>query len=147
MNKLHEILEACSKNCTAQRLSSRRLVLASAGVLLAASSLDGKKKSQGGGGGDREGYAWISREDARVIGRHFHGRPGGDLPPGLAKHLRRDGHLPRGLEQMIEPFPDDVERRLPPLRRGLCRGFLDGHALVYDPRTLAILDVRVIFAH
>ena len=30
---------------------------------------------------------------------------GGNLPPGLQKHLWKTGHLPRGLEKKARPYP------------------------------------------
>ena len=65
----------------------------------------------------------------------------GDLPPGLEKQLRRNGHLPPGLEKRIEPFPVDLERRLPRLPPIYRRGILDDRAVIYDPATNAILDI------
>lgn len=69
---------------------------------------------------------------------------GGDLPPGLQKQLRRNGHLPPGLEKKIYPFPAELERRLPPLRPGLIRGFIGGNAILMDKRTSVILDVFAV---
>lgn len=65
----------------------------------------------------------------------------GDLPPGLEKQLRRNGHLPPGLEKKLYPFPVELERRLPPLRQGLIRGMIGGHAVIMDKKTSVILDV------
>jgi hypothetical protein len=42
----------------------------------------------------------------------------GNLPPGLQKHLERDGTLPPGLQKRVQPFPVDLERRLPRLPEG-----------------------------
>jgi hypothetical protein len=69
----------------------------------------------------------------------------GDLPPGLAKQLRRNGHLPPGLEKKLHPFPVELERRLPPLREGLVRGFVGGNAVIYNKNTSIILDVFSVF--
>ena len=69
---------------------------------------------------------------------------GGDLPPGLEKQLRRNGHLPPGLEKKVHPFPIELERRLPPLRPGLFRGFIEGHAVIVDRKSSAILDVFAV---
>jgi hypothetical protein len=65
----------------------------------------------------------------------------GELPPGLAKQLRRNGHLPPGLEKKLDPFPVELERRLPPLRPGLVRGMIGAHAVILDPKTSLIVDV------
>jgi hypothetical protein len=70
---------------------------------------------------------------------------GGDLPPGLAKQLQRNGHLPPGLEKKVEPFPIELERRLPPLKPGLARGIIAGSAVIINTKTRVILDVFAIF--
>ena len=64
----------------------------------------------------------------------------GNLPPGLQKHLQRSGRLPPGLEKRMSPFPNDIERRLPPLPSGYTRGIIDDQAVIYDPRTRMIMD-------
>ncbi len=129
----------------------RRLVLISFCALLAVTELPAKKKARGG---DDEGYAQFRREDVREIEHYYRGGPqglppglakrDGDLPPGLAKKLRRNGQLPPGLEKRIEPFPPDLERRLPRLRPGYGRGWLNGRAVIYHQQTGAIVDLRVI---
>ena len=68
---------------------------------------------------------------------------GGDLPPGLEKQLVRKGHLPPGLEKKLVPFPYEVERRMAPLAPGLERGFIGGHAVIFNPNTRLIVDVFV----
>lgn len=133
----------------------RRFLLISLCLLVATISLDAKKKRRGNDDG-RDGYAKFRNEDVREIQGYYHGQQsglppglakrGGDLPPGLEKKLRRNGQLPPGLQKRIEPFPVELERRMPPLRRGLSRGLLGGRAVIYDPRTMAIVDVTVIFS-
>lgn len=68
----------------------------------------------------------------------------GKLPPGLQKQLRRNGQLPPGLQKRVEPFPSDLEQRLPrlPVYR---RGVVENRAILYDPNTMAILDMIEIF--
>lgn len=131
----------------------RRFVLIALCVLVVTASLEAKKKWRGNDN-DRDGYASFRNEDVREIQGYYRGGPsglppglakrGGDLPPGLEKKLRRDGQLPPGLQKRIEPFPVELERRLPPLRRGLSRGVLGGRAVIYDPRSMAIVDVTII---
>jgi hypothetical protein len=92
--------------------------------------------------------------DRDVIRQHYHGHyanlpPGqakkhGDLPPGLAKQLQRSGHLPPGLEKKLVPFPVELERRLPPLKPGLKRGFIEGRAVILDSKTSLILDIFMV---
>ena len=131
----------------------RRLVLISICVLIAATALPAKKKARGGND-DRQGYSKFRQADVQEIQRYYHGRgsglpPGlakkdGDLPPGLAKKLRRNGRLPPGLQKRIEPFPVELERRLPPLRPGYYRGLLDGRAVICNERSGTIVDITVI---
>jgi len=68
---------------------------------------------------------------------------GGALPPGLEKQLRRNGRLPPGLEKKLYPFPPALEARLAPLAPDLRRGFIEGHAVIYNPKTSVILDVFI----
>ena len=45
----------------------------------------------------------------------------------------------------MEPFPVAVERQLVVLPAGYSRGVVDGHAVIYNPRTQVIFDVAVLF--
>jgi hypothetical protein len=56
-------------------------------------------------------------------------RRGGDLPPGLEKHISRDETLPPGLQKSVKPLPSDLQRRLPALPFGYSRVFLSGRVL------------------
>jgi hypothetical protein len=67
------------------------------------------------------------------------------LPPGLQKKYARTGQLPPGWQKKMEPFPVVVERELVVLPSGYRRGVLDGHAVIYNPRTQVIVDVAVLF--
>lgn len=90
-------------------------------------------------------------EDRRIIHEYYHvntsslppglAKRGGNLPPGLQKHLRRNGQLPPGLQKRIDPFPGDLERRLPKLPPIYRRGIIDDRAIIYDSNTMAIMDV------
>lgn len=40
---------------------------------------------------------------------------GGNLPPGLEKHIQRTGQLPPGLQKKLTPAPRNLNRRLPGL--------------------------------
>jgi hypothetical protein len=66
---------------------------------------------------------------------------GGNLPPGLQKHLERDGTLPPGLQKRVQPFPDDLERRLPRLPDTYRRVTLGVDVLILDRRTQRIVDI------
>lgn len=67
----------------------------------------------------------------------------GNLPPGLEKHLERDGTLPPGLQKRLSPIPYSLERELPPLPRdcGCRRGVLGPDVLIMNSRTGRILDI------
>lgn len=65
---------------------------------------------------------------------------GGYLPPGLEKHLQRNGQLPPGLQKRVEPFPHDLDMRLPRLPALMVRVVLGRTALILDERH-NILDV------
>jgi len=51
------------------------------------------------------------------------------------------GHLPSDWRKRIHPVPEAVVRELPPPPRGYVFGYMDGYAVVYDPRALVIADV------
>ena len=65
----------------------------------------------------------------------------GNLPPGLQKHLERDGTLPPGLQKRVQPFPEDLERRLPPLPDVYRRVTLGVDIMILDRRTQRIVDI------
>ncbi len=65
------------------------------------------------------------------------------LPPGLERQLQRNGTLPPGLQKRIEPFPQDLTRRLPPLPGGASRAFLGNRAMILD-QSLRILDMYFV---
>lgn len=95
-------------------------------------------------------------EERRIIHEYFQAntsnlppglaKRGGNLPPGLQKHLRRNGQLPPGLEKRVNPFPGELERRLPALPPIYRRGIIGDRAVIYDSNTNAILDVIQIIA-
>ena len=82
--------------------------------------------------------------DVSVIRTHYTPRYR-NLPPGLRKKVARGGQLPPGWQKKFEPFPVDLDRRLPPLAPGYRRGVLDGHAVIYDTRSHVMIDVAVLF--
>jgi hypothetical protein len=89
--------------------------------------------------------------DRQVITQYFRGntsnlppglaKRGRNLPPGLQKHVRETGHLPPGLDKRVEPFPYDLERRLPVLQPPYRRGIIGDRGVIYDPRGMGILDM------
>jgi hypothetical protein len=66
---------------------------------------------------------------------------GGKLPPGLQKQLDRNGTLPPGLQKRLEPFPEDLERRLPSLPTSYRRGRIGEDVVTLDTRTQRIIDI------
>lgn len=120
-----------------------RVVLAAVGLFLLGSvSLMAKGKSR---------PASFLPEERQIIIEFFHGyssglppglaKRGGDLPPGLQKHLQRNGTLPPGLQKRLQPFPVELERRLPRLPRLWVRVILGRHVILLERRTNRILDL------
>jgi hypothetical protein len=66
------------------------------------------------------------------------------LPPGLAKKYARTGQLPPGWQKKMQPMPVVVERELVVLPAGYHRGFIEGHAVIYNSKG-TIIDVAVLF--
>jgi hypothetical protein len=87
---------------------------------------------------------YFEPRDVRVISEYYAPRYR-TLPPGLAKKLRRTGHLPPGWEKKMEPLPVAVERRLVPIPAEYRRGVIDGYAVVYSPGPRVIIDVVALF--
>jgi hypothetical protein len=87
---------------------------------------------------------YFQPHDTRVITTYYtaNSRP---LPPGLQKKLYRSGHLPPGWDRRIQPLPVVVERQLAPVPSGYSRGYLDGFAVVYSPRTQVVIDIVAVF--
>ncbi len=122
----------------------RRFVLILVCALFALTSLAAKQKGKAKGKeGKHATYVQFRVEDIREIEHYYQARPSA-LPPGLEKKLRRDGRLPPGWEKKMVPFPVEIERRLPALGPGLCRGLIGGQAVIYDERTRVIIDAAVI---
>jgi hypothetical protein len=90
---------------------------------------------------DRHG-GYITHREVRVIREYYSPRYRG-LPPGLRKHYYRRGYLPPGWHRRMRPYPVHVHDVVV-LPRGYHRGFIDGHAVVYNSRGL-IIDVAVVF--
>ena len=119
-------------------------------ALLCAASGEAKKNKDRGGA---DVYIQFGPADRTVIHEYYRAQPSGlppglakrngSLPPGLEKQLRRNGRLPPGLEKKLMPFPVEVERRLPPLPIGMQRGYIDDRAIIYNPRSRAIVDVMI----
>ena len=91
-----------------------------------------------------EVHVVFTSRDVGIIRQHYAPRYR-SLPPGLQKKYARTGQLPPGWQKRMEPFPVIVERELVVLPSGYRRGVLDGHAVIYNPRTQVIIDVAVLF--
>jgi hypothetical protein len=85
-------------------------------------------------------HVTFSSRDVEVIRTHYASQYRG-LPPGLQKKVARGGQLPPGWQKKMEPFPASLDRVLVPLPGGYKRGVYDGHAVIYDPLTHAIMDI------
>lgn len=111
----------------------------------------GKGKGNAGDAGPSIAVDIFIGSDKRIIREWAGAQPASSLPPGLAKReslppglqkqLARKGKLPPGLEKRLTPFPDDLNRRLPPLREGLERVFVHGRAMILNRNTQVIVDV------
>ena len=86
----------------------------------------------------------FGRADVVTLRDHYSPRYR-NLPPGLYRKVARGGQLPPGWRKKFEPFPVEVDRRLPPLPSGYRRGVIEGHAVIYNSRTNVIVDVAVLF--
>lgn len=82
----------------------------------------------------------FSSREIAVIRTHYASQ-GRTLPRGLQKKLARGGSLPPGWQKKFEPFPAAIERDLIVLPAGRRRGVIDGHAVIFDAVTHAILDI------
>jgi hypothetical protein len=91
-----------------------------------------------------EAHVHFSIGEQRVIREYFAPRYR-SLPPGLQKKVARGKPLPPGWQKKLQPFPSEVERQLAPLPRDCGRGVIDGHAVIYDTRSHAVIDVTVLF--
>lgn len=101
--------------------------------------------------GGVRGSIVFSTRDREIIRDYFHGsysnlppglaKRGGNLPPGLQKHLERNGTLPPGLQKRVEPFPVDLEHRLPRLPDIYVRATIGADVVILNRRTQRILDV------
>jgi hypothetical protein len=97
--------------------------------------------------------AYFLPEERRIIENYYRsggpsrGLPpglakrGGKLPPGLQKHLDKNGTLPPGLQKRLEPLPQDLDSRLPTLPENWERVVLGNDVILLDRRTNRILDI------
>jgi hypothetical protein len=98
-----------------------------------------------------EGHAFSKKDEATIrirFGdkRNLEGLPPGlakreELPPGLERHLERNGTLPPGLQKRIQPLPRTLEIKLPKLPEGIRRVIVVGAVILLDVRTSKIIDI------
>jgi hypothetical protein len=113
-------------------------------LFLAIPSIEAKKPRRSS---DVEVSVVFSSGDVHAIHDYYRADPR-PLPPGLQKKLARGGTLPPGWRKKLAPFPPDLDRRLGPVRCEDCRrGIVEGHAVIYNHRTMAIIDVVAILGH
>ena len=106
-----------------------------------------------------EGHDGDDDGDGKDKGRHGHGRHGhgsgsgrheqcrhegrdgdhGALPPGLERQLKRNGHLPPGLEGRA--LPPGLAKNLPATAKGTKRVIIGDDVVLVDSSTQIILDV------
>lgn len=97
----------------------------------------GHDEGHGRHGRDGDGR-YYRHEDYERLARYYDGPR--DLPPGLRRRLYRTGQLPPGWEGRLRPLPPPILAELPPAPPYCRRGYLDGYAVVIDPRTRVVLD-------
>jgi hypothetical protein len=64
-----------------------------------------------------------------------------ELPPGLQKHLERNGTLPPGLQKRIQPLPNGLDRQLGKTAPGTKRVVVAGNVVLLEERTSKVLDI------
>ena len=91
--------------------------------------------------------AYFLPEERRIIEHYYRsggpskGLPpglakrGGKHPPGLQKHLEKNGTLPPGLQKRLEPLPKDLDARLPRLPDYWERVILERDVILVDRRS------------
>jgi hypothetical protein len=118
------------------------VVLFGLAVTLTAQGRGPKPEARGGSRADA--HVSFTPHDVALIRSHYESRER-TLPPALPKKLARGGPLPAGWEKRLERFPAALERDLIVLPPDHARGVMDGHALIYNPITHAILDIVTLF--
>jgi hypothetical protein len=71
----------------------------------------------------------------------YYGPQFASLPPGHQKQLMKKGKLPPGIAKKMQPFPPDLERRLPPPPAGCRRVVVDQWAMLIADATNTVLDI------
>jgi hypothetical protein len=138
-----------TKNST---VSARALLLLlCVGIVPIGVGAEGREKGGGTNRSSERPSVIFTSRDRDIIRDYFRNRSsnlppglakrGGKLPPGLQKQLDRNGTLPPGLQKRLEPFPEDLERRLPSLPTIYRRGRIGEDVVILDTRTQRIIDI------
>ena len=83
---------------------------------------------------------WFSNQ------RHRRNLPPGlakrnQLPPGLERHMRKNGELPAGLQRHLQSLPRPLVRLLPRVPGSVGRGVIGPHVVLLEIGTNRILDI------
>jgi Ni/Co efflux regulator RcnB len=136
-------------------ISMRSVLFGSVAVLwaLAGEAAAPKSPSFSGFASDQQRSAEVvfTRQEIKVIRAYYrthaedagpeerHRARSGQLPPGIAKKLRRGGQMPPGIAK--QALPADLEYRLPPVEDGYERVIVDGRILLIEIATQIVRDV------
>jgi|SRR5579872_1290632 hypothetical protein len=63
------------------------------------------------------------------------------LPPGLEKHLVRNGQLPPGLQKKLYAPPPELERQLPPPPPECAHVLVGGNLVLLNRKTNVVVDI------
>lgn len=63
------------------------------------------------------------------------------LPPGLEKHLVRNGQLPPGLQKKVYSCPPELERQLPPPPPECVHVLVGGNLVLLNRKTNVVVDI------
>lgn len=116
----------------------------------------GRDKKSGTTVGDKvrevlpEAERVFTKEEVTMVRNYFQdnraGLPPGlakrdRLPPGLERHLERNGTLPPGLQKKAQPLPPELERRMRVLPTGYRRVVIAGNVILMNEKTAKIYDL------
>src|SRR5688500_12516963 len=118
-----------------------------AGVLLGGVFADRAEAGDRGHGKRGKGNARYSRDGGNYRGGNYHRR---DYyrpyyrPVANPYRYYRGGYLPHGWRTRVVPVPVYLEPQFVPVPYGYNRGFIDGHAVIYN-KSGFILDIAAVF--
>ena len=64
-----------------------------------------------------------------------------ELPPGLQRHLQKNGVLPPGLQKKLVPLPSSLTSHLPKPPGGIELVFLAGNVLAIEVSSHKVIDI------